>query len=100
MAKAIPKDEQQAMAWLRKAAEKGSEAQYTLGLMLDNGQSVAKDERQAVEWYLKAAEQGVEGAKSELERLQLSLPKASLPSASKLRALQHLAMRSSATMLL
>ena len=89
----IPKDEQQAVEWFRKAAEQGDAlAQFNLGVMLDNGQGVAKDERQAAEWYHKAAAQGVAGAKRELERLQLSLPTASLPSASKLRVPSPLAM--------
>jgi TPR repeat protein len=35
-----------------------AKAQYTLGVMYENGQSVVKNERTAVEWYTKAAEQG------------------------------------------
>jgi len=34
------------------------QAQYTLGIMYDNGQGVIQDDQQAVSWYRKAAEQG------------------------------------------
>ncbi|MGZ8942198.1 MAG: tetratricopeptide repeat protein, partial [Methylobacter sp.] len=66
----VPKDEREAVAWYRKAAEQGdAAAQYNLGWMYDHGQGVAKDEREAVAWYRKAAEQGDEDAKTRLNRL-------------------------------
>uniref|UniRef100_A0A914VDN6 CARD domain-containing protein n=1 Tax=Plectus sambesii TaxID=2011161 RepID=A0A914VDN6_9BILA len=44
---------------LRKSAEQGNaDAQFNLGLMYENGQSVPKSYKQAVKWYKKSAEQG------------------------------------------
>ena len=55
----VPKDEQQAVVWYRKAAEQGNaRAQNNLGIVYSSGQGVPKDEQQAVVWYRKAAEQG------------------------------------------
>ena len=63
----VPKDEQQAVFWYRKAAEQGhASAQYNLGVMYDKGRGVAKDDQQAVFWYRKAAEQGVASAQGNL----------------------------------
>ena len=57
--KGVTKDDAQAAAWYRKAAEQGhAPAQFNLGLMYANGTGVAKDDAQAVSWYRKAAEQG------------------------------------------
>ena len=40
-------------------AEQGvANAQYSLGLMYDNGRGVPEDDKEAVKWYRKAAEQG------------------------------------------
>lgn len=53
------KDDRQAAAWYRKAAEQGQVfAQFNLGMMYFNGQGVAKDYSQAVAWSRLAAEQG------------------------------------------
>ena len=55
----VPKDEGEAVAWFRKAANQdNAEAQYNLGVMYGNGNGVPKDEREAVAWYRKAADQG------------------------------------------
>jgi len=55
----VAKDEREAEAWFRKAAEQWhAAAQFNLGAMYDKGQGVAKDERAAEAWYRKAAEQG------------------------------------------
>ena len=56
----VTKDEVQAAAWFRKAAEQGyAAAQYNLGLMYEGGLlGATEDEAQAVAWYRKAAEQG------------------------------------------
>lgn len=63
----VPKDDQQAVIWYRKAADQGfAEAQLYLGKHYDSGHGVAKDERQAVTWYRKAAEQGDAGAQGML----------------------------------
>ena len=55
----VSKDDAQAVAWYRKAAEQGNAgAQNNLGLMYKRGRGVAKDDVQAVAWSRKAAEQG------------------------------------------
>ena len=41
-------------------------AQYELGRMFENGQSVAKNDQLAVAWYRKAAEQGHAEAQASL----------------------------------
>ena len=53
------------MKWYRLAAEQGlAMAQYSLGLMYNNGRGVLKDEAEAVRWYRLAAEQGDAAASS------------------------------------
>jgi TPR repeat protein len=48
-------------------AEQGSAwAQFSLGLMYDNGTGVPQDNKEAAKWYRKAAEQGVARAQSNL----------------------------------
>ena len=55
----VAKDDAQAVAWYRKAADQGlAHAQDNLGRMYANGRGVAKDDAQAVAWYRKAADQG------------------------------------------
>ena len=55
----MPQDDQQAVAWYRKAAEQGhASAQFNLGNMYANGRGVPQDRQQALAWYRKAAEQG------------------------------------------
>ena len=55
----VPKDDQQAVFWYRKAADQGhAKAQYNLGFMYAKGEGVPKDDQQAVSWYRKAADQG------------------------------------------
>ncbi|MDO5357057.1 MAG: tetratricopeptide repeat protein, partial [Conchiformibius sp.] len=52
-------DDEQAVAWFRKAAEQGmADAQFNLGMMYEHGEGVAQDDEQAVAWFRKAAEQG------------------------------------------
>src|SRR5512134_1893782 len=44
---------------LRPLAKQGlPEAQYSLGVMYDNGRGVQQDYAEAMKWYRKAAEQG------------------------------------------
>ena len=58
------------MRWYRKAAEQGdADAQYSLGVMLDNGAGVPEDDAAAVRWYRKAAEQGDADAQHKLGRM-------------------------------
>jgi TPR repeat protein len=56
----VDKDDHQAAAWFRKAAEAGSPVgMWHLGTMYADGRGVEKeDDRQAIYWYLKAAEAG------------------------------------------
>jgi TPR repeat protein len=56
----VPKDEAQALDWLRKAANQGDRAgQYELGLMLLQGLGgPPADARGAARWFRKSAEQG------------------------------------------
>jgi len=59
----VPKDEQQAVVWYRKAAEQGDAlAQNNLGVMYYNGQGVPKDEQSAYFWSLLASAQGNQNA--------------------------------------
>ncbi len=52
------------------AAEQGhAYAQFTVGLMYENGDGVSKDIDEARKWYRKAADQGHEAAKEALKRL-------------------------------
>ena len=59
----MPKDEQQAVAWYRKAAEQGDvSAQAVLGLMYRIGEGVPKDGQMAYFWFLLASARGDQGA--------------------------------------
>ena len=42
------------------------QAQFNIGSMYDNGDSVAQDYKQAFKWYTKAAEQGFSSAQNNL----------------------------------
>ncbi len=54
----VIKDEQHAILWYSKAAEKGHiGAQFNLAYMYGAGRGVIKDEVQAASWFRKAAEQ-------------------------------------------
>ncbi len=65
--RSVPKDEAEAMKWLRKAAEQGHAfAQFNLGVMYEFGRGVPKDEAEAAKWYRKAAEQGYAAAQHNL----------------------------------
>jgi len=57
--KGVPKDDVEAVKWLRKSAEQGfPEAQFLLGVVYFEGfGGVPKDYVQPVKWYRKAAEQ-------------------------------------------
>ena len=67
----LPKDEQRAVEWYRKAAERGqSIAQYNLGRMYETGLGgLPKSPEKAMEWYRKAAAQGHTAAKAALRNL-------------------------------
>ena len=62
---------QEAMEWVRKAAEQGqANAQYVLCMMYAAGKGVEQDEAQAVEWLRKAAEQGHAEAQEALQEAE------------------------------
>jgi TPR repeat protein/nucleoid-associated protein YgaU len=59
----LKQDYAEALAWYRRAAEKGfAPAQFNLGLAYELGRGVRADERQAFKYYLMAAEQGFAAA--------------------------------------
>ena len=59
----MPRDEAEAVKWLRKAAEQGDAlGQYGLGFMYANGHGVPRDDAEAAKWSRKAAEQGLASA--------------------------------------
>jgi uncharacterized protein len=59
-----------AMNELHPLAEQGlAPAQFFVGLMYENGQSVPQDYQEAARWYLKAANQGHDGAQNNLGKL-------------------------------
>jgi TPR repeat protein/serine/threonine protein kinase len=54
----VPKDNAEALKWLRKAADQGNaDGQCALGWMYEFGEGVAKDQTEAVKWFRKAADQ-------------------------------------------
>ena len=63
LGRGIPADDVQAVAWLRKAAERVADA---YGLMYASGRGVPEDDVQAVVWFRKAAKQGNADAQCEL----------------------------------
>jgi len=55
----MEEDDVEAVKWMRKAALQGAAiAEYSLGLMLANGEGVPKNYLKAMEWLNKAARQG------------------------------------------
>jgi TPR repeat protein len=63
----VEKDMQEAVQWLRKAAEQNDpEAQIKLGYNYANGLGVVKDEAEAAKWFRKAAEQNIADAQFNL----------------------------------
>lgn len=67
--KKTPPDYAQAVAWYRKAAEKGdATAQNTLGGCYYFGRGAEKNKAEAVKWYRKAADQGNARAQGRLGR--------------------------------
>ncbi len=62
-----------AAQWLVPWAEKGEmEAQYRLGIMLEEGRGMPRNIDEAVDWYQKAARAGHVGARKRLKKLQKS----------------------------
>ena len=70
----LPKDDQQAVVWYRKAADQGHALeQYLLGNMYDNGRGVPKDEQSAYFWWLLASAQGNQRAVKNRDLVERSL---------------------------
>src|SRR5260370_30582041 len=54
----VPKDYQQAAAWIRKAAERrNAKEQYDLGIFYRHGCCVPQDVAEGLKWYRKSAEE-------------------------------------------
>jgi len=54
-----PDDDKEALAWIKKAAERGdTEAQYLLAGHYACGEGVERNSKEAAKWYLAAAEKG------------------------------------------
>mgnify|MGYP006177725891 CR=1 FL=1 len=67
----VQKDQAQAAAWYRKAAEQGyAPAQTMLGVMYFSGVGVPKDVDVGASWYCAAAAQGDSRARTNLEILR------------------------------
>jgi Sel1 repeat len=63
----VPKNNDDAVAWYRKAAEQGYDrGQYNLGIMYHHGWGVPEDRAEAVRWYRAAAEQDYDRAQYNL----------------------------------
>ena len=66
----IAPDSPLAFFWFQQAAEGNhSIAQYFLGLMYENGESVPANREEAIRWYTRSAEQGDASGKSKLASL-------------------------------
>ena len=59
-------DEIRKWKWKKDALKGDAYAQYHLGIMYDNGESVPEDDTEAVKWYRKAADQGFADAQYNL----------------------------------
>lgn len=71
-----PKDQAEALSWLRKAAEKGLiDSQYNVAKLYETGdEGIRSDPEQAYKWYLIAARAGDGDAQSAVERLRGTIP--------------------------
>ena len=70
----VPKDDAEAINWVRKAAEQGDvSAQSELGRMYADGVGVPKDDAGAYKWLLLATAKGDEYAKSAVTRIEKTL---------------------------
>ena len=56
--------------WEPLAEQGDADAQYTLGVMYDNGDGVPQNYKTALKWYTLAAEQGYARAQRQVEKLQ------------------------------
>jgi uncharacterized protein len=66
----VKQDFAEAMAWFRKAAERGyAQAQYNLGKMYLKGQGLAADREEAKKWFTRAANAGYQPARKALDAM-------------------------------
>jgi hypothetical protein len=66
----VRRDDEQALRWLRSAAEQGNTAaQNNLGIVYAQGRGVAVDRAEAEKWFRKAADQGAADAVRNLDAL-------------------------------
>ena len=71
----VPKDDQLAIDWYRKAAGQGVvKAQYNLGEIYSKGVGVPKDDQQAYFWWLLASAHGFAQAVEKRDLVELRLP--------------------------
>ena len=69
----VAANEQQAMAWLERAATQDyAAAQYHLGRFYEHGVGIPEDVEQAGVWYLRAADAGDSQAADAVDRLALA----------------------------
>jgi TPR repeat protein len=53
----VPQDDAEAVKWYLLSAEQGdADAQFSLGLMYDEGRGVPQDHAEAAKWYHRAVE--------------------------------------------
>jgi hypothetical protein len=63
----LPRDDEQAALWYRRAAEQGhAAAQNNLARLYDDGEGVPLDDAEAARWYAMAANQGMPVAQNNL----------------------------------
>ena len=72
------RDQGEALAWLKKAAERGLvDSQYNVAKLYETGdQAIQPDPAQAYKWYLIAARAGDGDAQAAVERLDKTIPAA------------------------
>lgn len=59
MGRGVPRSEELAVDWFRKASENGSAAaQFNMGIAYQEGMGVDQDINEAIRWYTKASENG------------------------------------------
>ena len=64
-------DYAEATRWFLKSAEQGiADAQFNIGLILEEGRGVKRDPASAAVWYGEAAQQGHEEAQSRLDKMK------------------------------
>ena len=68
----MPQNYTKAVEWFQAAANQGNaRAQYSLGIMYENGEGVPQNTEEAIKWFKKAAEQGYENAQISLREYGL-----------------------------